>query len=57
MIEEYIEKKSIYVGIFYYPCNIVKCEVKDAILSYEGNNYCMKHFLEIIKDDIEAILK
>lgn len=48
---DYIREKAIFVSSYYYPCNMVGCEVKNAILSYEGNNYCMEHFLEFIIDN------
>ena len=50
---EYIKNKSIYLDAFYTDCNIVGCDVKDAILNFQGNNYCMKHFVEFIRGDKE----
>ena len=54
--KDYIKKSSIFVGNYYYPCNVVACPVKEAVLSYEGNNYCIKHFLEFIQYDAKKEL-
>ena len=48
---DYIKSKSIYLAEHYYPCNIVDCPIKEASLSYEGNYYCMEHFIELIKEE------
>ncbi len=47
----YIKKKSIYLAEHYYPCNIVNCPIKEASLAYEGNYYCIRHFVEMVQDD------
>lgn len=52
MSEDYIDKKSIFISDYYYPCNVIGCEVKEAVLQLEGNSYCMKHFLEFVMDDL-----
>ena len=48
---DYIGKKSIFVANIYYPCNVVDCPEKETVLSYEGNHYCLKHFVDIVQDD------
>ncbi len=52
-MRDYIKDKSIYVSNLYYDCNIVDCKCKEAVLSFQGNNYCMEHFIEFIRDDKE----
>lgn len=47
----YILRKSIFHSDFYNDCNIVDCPISEATLCYEGNYYCLKHFIEIIQDD------
>ena len=48
---DYIKSKSIYIAKHYYPCNVVNCPVKEASLAYEGNYYCIVHFIEMVQDD------
>ncbi len=48
---DYFERKSIYLSDLYNDCNIVDCAIKEAFLSYEGNYYCLTHFVEIVQDD------
>ncbi len=50
---DYIRDKSIFLSNLYYDCNIVGCKCKEAVLSFMGNNYCMKHFIEFIREDKE----
>lgn len=51
-IEDYIDKKEIFINDHWiHECNIKGCESRSASLSYEGNYYCMKHFIEIIQED------
>ena len=55
-IRDFISKHSIHESSFYYDCNVVDCPIKTAVLSYDGNDYCMEHFLELVIDGFKQNL-
>ena len=49
--DDYLKEKGIFLSDFYNDCNIVDCPIKEATISYEGNYYCLKHFVGMVQDD------